>query len=262
MRSPILPLTTLVLVGFGVCYGAGVKADIIGNIVVTKADAGHKGWEVDVSADANYTIHGDGTFIMINGGKKIAATNTKGDGTKSVTVSWTTAIAKDDGLFSAVAGKVANFKTAVKYTPKFTDPTSVPDLGWEEDSSGNLSLLNVFTSDVQFTNLAFDVEASGVLTFDEIENFVLGTGPGVSGDVPAGGSLFVGSFSPSAALIARFDASFVDSSFSPVTARDGLYSAFAVIPETSTWVMMGIGFAALGFAAYRHKRYDARRIAA
>src|SRR5208337_139330 len=58
MRSPIVSLTTLVVVGFSVCYGAGVKADIIGNIVVTKADADHKDWEVAVTADANYTIHG------------------------------------------------------------------------------------------------------------------------------------------------------------------------------------------------------------
>jgi hypothetical protein len=32
------------------------------------------------------------------------------------------------------------------------------------------------------------------------------------------------------------------------------------IPEISTWTMMGLGFAALGFAAFRHKRNETARM--
>jgi hypothetical protein len=164
------------------------------------------------------------------------------------------------GTTAANLGKMA-------YTAKFTDDTPVPDLGWSEDSSGNVSLVNGDASTIDFSNLGFFVSPSGILTAGQIDAFIAGTlpltpGSVTSGDVPADGSLFVGSFSPGAALLAGFDAQYQDMTFSPVTAADGLGTAFDIVPEPPAVVLVVTSISLFTFVRRisRQSRARARRL--
>jgi hypothetical protein len=240
---------------------------INGNIIATVSDADHKDFEVTVTSDSNYGVDKGidpkvvrTTNLRVGAGASIAPDKIPDPG-KMVTVTWTTKISKGDNVGGLVIGTTEATLGKVTYAAKFTDDTPVPDLGWQEDASGNLSLANGDASDIDFTKLAFFVQPSGVLTSQEVDAFISGTlplTPGMvsSGDVTAGGSLFVGSFPPSAAILASFTASYVDMGFSPVTANDGLITAFdIVVPEPPSLALMVCALMLMGFAsAIRLKR--------
>jgi hypothetical protein len=261
-------LAVTAAIGFSIGQISTVHADEVDtqNIVKATADKAYKDFELAIKSMAKYTVNKDGTILILNPTgdpakdlKKAQDPTVNGDGTGAVTLTWKTPIAKGDVTAISALGKTDKL-AEVSYTPKFTDDTSVPDLGWVMDSSGDVSLVNGFASAVHFDDLVFDIQPSDILTFAQVYTFVLGSASGMlgtvtSGDIPGGGSLFVGTFSPDAALIARFDSNFLDSSFSPLTARDGLAEASSItVPEPSTWSMMGLGFAGLAFAGYRARR--------
>jgi len=241
----------IALAAFGV--GSARRADagtINGNIIATVSDANHKDFEVKVEAASNYTVDKPpgqfDTGLIKNKEDKKPPTNIAGNGTKTVTVTWNIATAKGDNVQAIVYGSTAEDLGKISFTAKFTDPSPVPDLGWQQDASGNVSLVNGDASTIAFSNLGFFVAPDGTLTVAELNAFLAGTLPLTpaavpSGDIPSGDVLFVGTFSPDAALIAGFDASFVDQSYSTVTAHDGLFTASTLVPEPGTAGVLLVG---------------------
>jgi hypothetical protein len=207
--------------------------------------ASYTGFQAVVGSTSNYTNISflDDTYLSINKGARMSP-SVANNGTMAVTLSWFPRINNGDLITGVITGTAA-VATVVLYKYNLTDPTPVPGLGWQVTSSGSVYLFNSSDSSVHFANLSFNLSYSSMLSTEDAVNFITSSQTGTlgtitSGDVAAGGSLLVATFSPSVSIVAKFDTGFDDTSFSPITSHDGLFMGVSV-PEPPSLVLLLIG---------------------
>ncbi len=202
---------------------------ITGAVKVTNTGSAKTDFEIVVSStDTNISCSANG--LRLNGGSNVATTPT-GNNSKSVTLSWTLAIANGDTVAASFVctQENANYFTVDAYfTPK-ANGTNAPTVGWRVTGSGAVYLANDRSTAVDFSDLRYQAPYS--ITVDSMLDLVSGPSTGTlakvsSGTVPAGstsspGLLLVdpdprlngGDF-----LTSRMDAHFDDSGYSTLTA--------------------------------------------
>jgi PEP-CTERM motif len=261
MLRQLFQLATLALVGLGVTqpqnvWAAPVNTGTFYRFPVFNARANYTDFEVVIGSTANYTNIGflDDTYLSINNGPRMSP-SVANNGTQVVTLSWFPRINNGDLVTGLITGTAA-VATVVLYKYNLTDPTPVPGLGWQVTSSGSVYLFNSSDSSVHFANLSFNLSYTSMLSTEDAVNFITSSQTGMlgnitSGDVAAGGSLLVATFSPSVSIVAKFDTSFDDTSFSPITSHDGLFMGVSV-PEPPSLFLLLIGLGgSIGYGLQR-----------
>ncbi|MBS0197649.1 MAG: hypothetical protein JSR77_12920 [Planctomycetes bacterium] len=135
------------------------------------------------------------------------------------------------------------------FTPR-QSPTDWPQLGWEVDAGGNVTLRNSMPSAIRFSDLLFQfpsaMETTDLLALIRATPYgtqglmTSGVVPAAVGDIP--GELFVGQFNmqPGEYLTARADTVFADASFSPIESTVVLgHEAYPPAPGSVVALMIG-----------------------
>jgi PEP-CTERM motif len=154
----------------------------------------------------------------------------------------------DFSPFTTVVNGVTEFGLNLSYASNTgATPGSQADLSWTYDVSGVPSLTDAFAT--------FAGTTTGTGTEDLSE--VLSNGVSLTLHAPGATSA---TFSPIGSLsVIKDQSDFAGSAGSADSSILG--NAFSVVPEPSTWAMMLLGFAGLGFLGWRGSRKTAARAA-
>jgi hypothetical protein len=195
-------------------------------------------FEVVITSTTGVTI--TGSELKVNG-TAVGAGMVTNDGTASVTITWNTPIPVGASAEWAFTGDEATLKNNYGWTAHFTpaaSPTDVPSLGWDVTPTGDVSLVNAYSTPIAFSGLMFQFPTG--FTIDSMLALLAGPAPGTpatipAGTVPAAGELLVGhvTLPPGGFVTGDYSSVFVDSSFSPLTMTGGLGHQ-ATVPEPST----------------------------
>jgi hypothetical protein len=211
---------------------AGPTPLIIGGGVKATAGGTATGFEMVVSSDTNMSCVGTGlgAALQLNGGSQTAPTTVTGDGTQTVTFTWTLAIASGNNVAAAFVCTEVNensFTVNAYFTPK-ANSTTTPSTGWKVTEPGVVYLTNDHPAVVDFSDLKFQRPTS--ITASSLLTLVTGASTGSlaatnSGKVPVGSPTVPGDLKVDDPLLqsgtfltGRADTSFDDPTYSVLTA--------------------------------------------